>query len=145
MAVVPKEQRAEALRARPMPPQSGPRPLITCANAQDYPPPSLRHYFEDERGPGSAPYIWFTQMMGWDWQSETSLPLVEWAYDNARKRWRRLLPDVRANELERERKRVREKGSKNPPVDQKRKQEQSLLSVLDVFARAKKRRGCTLM
>ena len=130
--MVPKEQLVDALRARPMPTQSGSLPRITIYNAQDYPPPSTQHYLAEEMGPGSAPYVWFTQMMGWDWQlawndatpdaAETlEYAISKGAYYSARRRWLRLLPDFRIREQAREQTRVREKGSKNPaPQDRKR-------------------------
>ena len=106
--MVPEEQRAAALLARPMPLQSL-QPRITLANAQDYPPPNLQDFMKEELGPGSAPYRWYAQMMGEDWQPACSI-----AYDTARKRWRRLLPEVRERERDRERTRERIEGAKNP-------------------------------
>ena len=108
--LVPEEQRAAALRERPIPPQVAPRPPITAENAQDFPPPSLLHYTKEELdAPGSAPYIWFKQMTGDDWQPEH----YNFAYEIARKRWQRLLPEVRKREREREQTRVRDKGAKD--------------------------------
>ena len=85
------------------------QPRITLANAQDYPPPKLQDFMKEELGPGSAPYRWYAQMMGEDWQPACSI-----AYDTARKRWRRLLPELRERERDRERTRERIEGAKNP-------------------------------
>ena len=164
--MVPKEQLADALRARPMPTQGGSLPRITIYNAQDYPPPSTKHYLAEECGPGSAPYVWFTQMMGWDWQKAWNdgaeapdgadtqeYAISKAAYYDARRRWQRLLPDFRTKEQARERMRVREKGSKNPaPQDRKREhcllltedgddfpEDQRLLSIMNVYESSKQR------
>ena len=50
-----------------------------------------------------------------------NLPLEYVCYDIARKRYRRLLPEVRERERAREAKRVRSADSKNPPEHQPRK------------------------
>ena len=86
---------------------------ITLDNAQVYPPPDLQHFMKEELGPGSAPYRWYAQMMGEDLQCESAI-CAAIAYDTARKRWRRLLPEVQERERKRERTRVREEGAKNP-------------------------------
>lgn len=51
-----------------------------------------------------------------------TLPIAAYPdYDIARKRYRRLLPEVRVRERAREAKRVRSADSKNPPKDKPRK------------------------
>ena len=85
------------------------RPVITAENFAAYPPPALHHHKGDEaRGPGSAPYIWYKQMMGVSPLGNKVEPYP--AYDNARKRWNNLRPEVRAREQTRH---VRRKLSKD--------------------------------
>ena len=105
---------AEALLTEPV--VSAARPPITQENASDFPPPDLRkvRLTSDEKGPASAPGIWYTQMTGLLWYGWTS------EYDLAKKRWRRLLPDYRERERVREGKRVRSEGAKN---NKKRRQD----------------------
>ena len=113
--------------------------------------------------------------MGWDWQKAWNdgaeapdgadtrdYAISKEAYYDARRRWQRLLPDFRTKEQARERMRVREKGSKNPaPQDRKREHcllltdrrlledgfpedqpgDQRLLSVMNVYESSKQRKG----
>ena len=69
--MVPNDELEAVLDARPRPlvarHETASLPSISAANAQLYPPPNLQHFHPLERGPGSAPYEWFTQMMGFEW------------------------------------------------------------------------------
>ena len=79
---------------------------------------------------GSAPVVWYEQMMGYPPRFDsTSMEYFHVYYDIARKRYRRLLPEVRERERAREAKRVRSADSKNPPEHQPRKRSHSLAAL----------------
>jgi hypothetical protein len=122
-------------------------PCITAANAAQYPPPRLGKFnnivpwmscqpsalaaqsLDLFYQISTAPAIWMQQILGgsMDYTAEQALQNMERtgqvcgvAYDLARKRYRRLLPEYRAQEQQREAKRVRLKGSKHPVNRSKR-------------------------
>ena len=87
------------------------KPRITKAagNAGMYPPPPLRDFLHEKRVPDDCePAVWFYQI-----DPETDWDRSGLAYDKARKKYARMLPDVQKREAEREAERDRSKRDRS--------------------------------
>ena len=83
-------------------------PRIVAANATSHPPPSLNKYrTAAARAPAdSAPALWYWQQTGEEWLRDSH------SYELARMAWRRITPEHKAAERERDR-----SGRKRPADD----------------------------